>query len=307
MGWSGILTASSAVGTTITYAPDTTGRHEYTVSAFTAPKDGIYRFTLKGSGGAVTGSQWDSHWSSARGSGGTGGLTVGYLNMTAGQTVYVGAGGCCSAAFVSKTNVGSLSAAGSASNLWFVAGAGGDGGSMWDNSNQWACHNYATSGGSGGGVSGGGSTDGTSTPVSGATQTAGGSNTAGASGSFGRGRGGSYHNAGDGLSGSFSYTTGDGGDGLYGGANGVRYNNVAYGGSGGSGYINTASITVGGMTYTNSTQQGGGAGSNSYGSVTVTYTASAFLPITYNGTQLSKIIYNGTTLTSLVYNGTKVF
>jgi len=299
MGWSGSLSASSAAGTTITYTPDTTTGHEYTVSAFTAPVAGVYKFTLKGSGGAVNGSQWDQYWSSARSAGGAGGLTVGYLNMTAGQTVYVGAGGCSSAAFVSKINVSSLAAASSASNLWFVAGGGGGGGAMWDNSNQWVNSNWAGSAGAGGGTTGGNGQSNGSYIGYGGTQTAAGQGNGGYGdqGGFGDGGGGGYGNDG------YSMWRGDGGDGLYGGGAG----GFPCGGGGGSGYINTASITVGGTTYTNSTQQGGGAGSNSYGSVAVTYTASAMLPVYYNGTQLSKIIYNGTTLTNLTYNGTKLF
>ena len=51
MGWNGSLTANSAVGNAITYTPDTTAAHGYTAGAFSAPKKGIYSFTLKGSGG----------------------------------------------------------------------------------------------------------------------------------------------------------------------------------------------------------------------------------------------------------------
>ena len=51
MGWNGSLSASSANGSSIVYAPDTTEAHKYTAGAFTAPKKGIYSFRLKGSGG----------------------------------------------------------------------------------------------------------------------------------------------------------------------------------------------------------------------------------------------------------------
>lgn len=51
MGWSGTITASSAVGTSITFTPSTTTEGAYTVSSFTAPKNGVYHFVLYGSGG----------------------------------------------------------------------------------------------------------------------------------------------------------------------------------------------------------------------------------------------------------------
>lgn len=286
MGWSGSLNASSGVGSAMTYTPDTTTQGGYTVSAFTAPKKGVYRFTLKGSGGQqLTGS--DYFTSSP---GGTGGLTTGYLVLEAGQTVYIGAGGTCSAAFVSRINASSLAATGSKENLYFVAGAGGEGGANWGP--DWNLHSVA--GGNGGGTTGasvGGTTGG--------TQTSGGTNGYGD-------RDGKYGTGGASIYGNnlgYSEHGGRGGDGLYGGGGG----NAREGGSGGSGYVYSTTLKVGSNTFTSSTAQGGGAGNNSRGSVTVTYYADAELPVTFNGVRLVEIRFNGTKVEHLIYNGAAVF
>ena len=100
MGWNGSLSASSANGSSIVYAPNTTEAHKYTAGAFTAPKKGIYSFRLKGSGGHAR------HTFGSQAAGGVGGLTIGYMQLEAGQTVYVGCGGPCSAAWVAKVNPG---------------------------------------------------------------------------------------------------------------------------------------------------------------------------------------------------------
>ena len=97
MGWSGSILAHSALGSAAVFSPDTTDNGEYTVSSFTAPKKAVYRFLLKGSGGNTRGYSYPSSSSP----GGTGGTTTGYLLLEAGETVYIGAGGTCSAAFVS--------------------------------------------------------------------------------------------------------------------------------------------------------------------------------------------------------------
>ena len=100
MAWNGSLTAGSAVGSKITFTPDTSAEGGYTVSAFTAPKKGIYRFQLYGSGG--TNGSTDADYTGANGNatvlGGAGGYTDGYMLLEKNQTVYVGAGGTCSAA-----------------------------------------------------------------------------------------------------------------------------------------------------------------------------------------------------------------
>lgn len=286
MGWSGSLSANSAAGSAITYTPDTTTVHGYTVSTFTAPKKGVYAFVLKGSGGEYNG--YHSDGTSA--DGGTGGLTVGYLVLEKNQTVYVGAGGTCSAAFVSKAYGAALKNI-AKDNLYFVAGAGGGGGARWGE--QW--NMKADRGGAGGGTNGETAPDG----YGGLGAGIGGTQTGGYA--YGVGEIGGYGN--DGA----SFHRGDGGDGLYGGYAGAFSAGLAQGGGGGSGYIYTGSIRVGSKTYANSTQQGGGAGSASIGSVQVSYHARAELPVIFNGTTLERLFFNGVEVESLIYDGVKLF
>lgn len=290
MGWNGSLSASSAVGAAITYTPDTTTEGGYTVGAFTAPKKGVYAFQIKGSGGSINGPHSDGVYSA----GGTGGFTTGYLLLENGQTVYVGAGGPCSAAFVSAVNASALKDV-TPANLRFVAGAGGGGGANWGQ--QWGMK--AGAGGAGGGVSGGGGGAANGANGAGGSQTAGGSSGAGSAAAYGvGGGGGGYWN-----NNNTSHWGGRGGDGYYGGGGGGG----SSGGGGGSGYIYAASITVGSKTYTNATQQGGGAGSNTAGSVTVIYYARAELPVIFNGTTLERLFFNGVEVESLIYDGVKLF
>ena len=164
MGWNASLSASSALGSAITFTPDTTTEGAYTVAAFTAPKKAVYRFLIKGSGGTVTNNGGSSS------AGGTGGTTTGYLLLEAGQKVYVGAGGPCSAAFVSKVTGSKLSSI-AKENLYFVAGGGGGGGAMWGQ--QW--NMKSGPGGNGGGSSGasGSASPDIGTGGSGGTQTSG--------------------------------------------------------------------------------------------------------------------------------------
>lgn len=290
MGWSGSITSGSAVGTAATYSSDTTTEHAYSVGSFKAPKKGIYRFQLYGSGGKK---EADRVSYASCGEGGQGGYTDGYLLLEANQVVYVGAGGVCSAAFASSATGSKLSAI-SASALYFVAGAGGGGGAAWD-----ARTNYGDVGGAGGGTTGGGGSRG-------GTQTAGGSGPDNGSssddGKYGAGATGGYGNVND-----TSYVRGDGGDGYYGGGAGTGGEGWGQGGGGGSGYVKTASITYNGKTYTSTTTQGGGMASNTAGRVIVTYYAASELPVSFNGTKLTKIIFNGTEVGSLVFNGTKIY
>lgn len=311
MGWSGSLTAGSALGSAITFTPDTTTMGGYTVSSFTAPKRGIYKFTLKGSGGASGNSE-----RAGRADGGAGGLTTGYLLLESGAKVYVGAGGTCSAAFVSSSTGTTLSAVTQA-NLYFVAGAGGQGGAAG------GTYHWVSAGGAGGGTTGAaGETyqnglGTTYTGGGGGTQTGGGSGGvlpsseylggAGNKGAYGVGGGSVYYNYYD-----ISADSGRGGDGYYGGGSGGASNidtwtGCALGGGGGSGYVRTASLSVAGKTYTSVTQQGGGAAAGARGSVVVTYYALAELPVRFDGTQLTKLIFNGTEVKSLIYNGQTIF
>lgn len=282
MGWSGSLNANSAVGSAITYTPDTSVEGAYTVGTFTAPKKGIYRFILRGSGGSYNG----YHDDGVSAAGGTGGLTTGYLVLEAGQTVYIGAGGPCSAVFASKVTGAALKNI-AKDNLYFVAGAGGGGGANWGL--QYGAK--AGAGGVGGGATGGVGYDEDNRPYGGAagTQTSG--------YAYGTGGGGGYSN--DGV----SHHAGRGGDGFYGGRGGT----ASKGGGGGSGYIYVGSIKVGSKTYTNATQQGGGAGSNARGSVEVSYHARAELPVVFNGTTLERLFFNGVEVESLIYDGVKLF
>lgn len=305
MGWSGSLTSSSALGSSITFTPDTTTVGGYTVSSFTAPKKGVYRFQLKGSGGA-SGASSREHIAA----GGEGGLTDGYLLLESGAKVYVGAGGTCSAAFVSSSTGTALSAVTQA-NLYFVAGAGGQGGACGGK------YDHATAGGAGGGTTG---ANGVTLPYGsasyvggrGGTQTGGGNGGtlpsdddfggSGNKGAYGVGGVSVYYNNKD-----VSADSGRGGDGYYGGGSGGAATGRATGGGGGSGYVKTASLKVAGKTYASATQQGGGAAAGARGSVIVTYYALAELPVRFNGTQLTKLIFNGTEVKSLIYNGQTIF
>ena len=282
MGWSGSLTGNSAVGSAITYTPDTSQGGQYTVSVFTAPRKGVYAFQLKGSGGTYNG----YHSDGVSAAGGTGGFTTGYLLLEKGQTVYIGAGGSCSAAFVSVANASALKDV-TPANLRFVAGAGGGGGANWGQPYNMKAGPGGNGGGTTGATGGGG---GVGSLGAGGTQSSG--------YAYGTGGGGGYSN-----DNNTSFHAGRGGDGYYGGTGATG----SQGGGGGSGYIHTASIKVGSKTYTNSTQQGGGAGSNTAGSVTVIYYARAELPIIFNGTTLERLIYNGVEIESVIYDGVKLF
>lgn len=332
MGWNASMTASSAIGTSITFTPGTSAEGTYATSSFTAPKKGIYRFTLRGSGGtnglneyegASVGSGNYNRWAA----GGAGGKTVGYLLLEKDQVVHVGAGGTCCAAFAASQSGKNLAAI-PAGQLYFVAGGGGAGGSFGESYNNTGWNCAATAGGNGGGSEGAAGEDG----VGGGTQSAGGtdkgdaSGFAGGSGSYGTG-GGRWRA----WDNSYVCISGRGGDGYYGGAGGHGHarntdprSAGGYGGGGGSGYVKTGTLVVNGKTYTNTTTQGGGAagGSEGYyswgslngsqfagesGSVEVTYYARAELPIKFNGNTVERMVFNGMEITSLILNGTKIF
>lgn len=302
MGWSASLTESSAIGENITFTPDTSAEGAYTVSPFAAPRKGVYRFELVASGGTANSA-----------AGGAGGRTDGYLLLEKGQTVYVGAGGTCSAAFVASQTGDALSAIAQTA-LLLVAGAGGAGGrsGFYESDKKGA----VTAGGNGGGTSG---ADGTS-GGKGGTQSAGGAGY----GDFTDGvlpESGAYGAGGAGGS-DDSYPVGAciggrGGDGYYGGGGGganavsnsaTGANNAyAYGGGGGSGYVKTETLTVQDKTYMSATMQGAGGASGASGSVKVTYYAGADLPVRFDNAPVGRIVFNGIAVGSLVYNGVKVF
>lgn len=302
MGWTGSITASSGVGAQTAFTPDTTAEGAYSVSAFTAQKKGVYRFDLKGSGGT-----------NGSAAGGKGGSTVGYLLLEKNQAVYVGAGGTCSAAFVSVGYGANLAAAGTP---LFIAGAGGAGGHIKRGS---ADDIYAYAGGNGGGSSGLMAPEGA---AGGGTQNSGGAAYVSTSSKVGNGANGAYGTGGAGggrgYSNGYAYG-GRGGDGYYGGAGGfAQYHDndttgdwglSAYGGGGGSGYIHPSyqQVTVLSNTFTASTNQGGGAAAGGRGSVTVTYAARTVLPVFFDGTQLERLFFNGTEAEHLTLNGVPVY
>ncbi len=293
MAWNGSLTASSAAGTAITFTPDTSGIGAYTVAAFTAPRRGVYRFDCRGSGGHNGITDTVQAPGNGIGTGGEGGRTTYYLLLDAGQTIYVGAGGPCSAAFVASVSGASLKAIAKA-RVHCIAGAGGGAGAQWG-----ASVNYfgGGDGGAGGGESG----------AAGTSQMpdcwGGGSGSQSGGHAYGAGEEGRYGNSQD-----TSSRSGRGGDGLYGGRTGSTLGaGGAAGAGGGSGYIASASLTANGTAYANTTARGGGAGANQNGSVKVTYVAAGELPVVFNGTHLSALICNGVRVGSLIYNGTKLY
>lgn len=313
MAWNKSLTENSAVGSQIVFTPDTSSEGGYTVSAFTAPKKGVYRFTLYGSGGTSGAKETDA--SGAGGTpvpGGAGGMTDGYLLLSKNQTVYVGAGGTCSAAFVASVSGENLRAIGS-SKVYFVAGAGGAGG----RSSRTNYASVAGAGGSGGGESG---ASGGAAAWGGSSAQGGSPGTKSAAGSGGNA--GSYGKGGDSLYSTVAYQpvyawSGRGGDGYYGGGAGrniVSHNSQtgymqshAAGGGGGSGYVKAASLSHLGRTYKSATTQGGGAAAGERGRVVVTFAARALLPVFFDGVQLERIFFNGTDVQGLVKNGATVY
>lgn len=320
MAWTGSITASSGVNANATFTPDTAAEGAYSVSSFTAPKKGVYRFDLKGSGGVTSSS-------SGGAKGGEGGLTVGYKIMEKNETVYVGAGGPRCAAFVHSKSVGSLAETLGNGTLYFVAGGGGNSGYGFNSSYG---QNFITSGGHGGGDSGGEgsfSGNGTATPGKGGTQSAGGEAGVGgsssykaASGTYGAGGKGAHDEDIEPNWGGVGWVGGgNGGDGYYGGGGGgckaatnsETGSTSAYGmgGGGGSGYVKAGYKTVSVIsgTFTSSTDQGGGAPAGSPGSVKVTYAARTVLPVFFDKTQLERLFFNGTEAEHLVFNGVPVY
>lgn len=334
MAWSGMLTENSEIGESITFTPDSPENTppaldwvnvksyagNYSVDSFKAPKRGIYKFTLRGSGG-VKAKKYNDPGSNGLydgEAGGTGGSTTGYLRLEAGQSVYVGAGGVCRAAFVASERGSSLAEI-SKNSLYFVAGAGGSGGAFYDNRNENGYNCKITAGGNGGGESGAaGAKSMDDGAGGGGTQFGGGEKGTsesdvnkenGSAGEYGVGGQGSSCNDGD----HFQYNAfgGRGGDGYYGGGGGscsASSNGIsAASGGGGSGYVKNEKLTVVGKTYTSTTSRGGGALANKAGSVIVEYYARADLPIVFNGTTIERLIFNGVDIQSLIYNGKKLF
>ena len=331
MAWNGTIDSRSELKTSMTFTPSSSSEGSYEVTTFTAPRKAVYRFELKGSGGTI--GCTDATNLGALGSvlvaGGQGGYTVGYLLLERGETVYIGAGGTCSAAFVSRTSGSQLSSI-SASNLYFVAGAGGGAGRSYKNVNY---SRNAYAGGAGGGLQGvtGQAGDGNGhlghnyTGGGGGTQSAGGvpirvqDSSNGIAGSYGVGGAGTYHKP---ASQNVYAWGGRGGDGYYGGASGTAIathhsqtgdtQSYGYGGGGGSGYVYASNLTINEgtarqETFTSTTSQGGGSSSNSRGSVTVSYWANVELPIIFNGVRPIQLYFNDVEIKNLYFNGEQLF
>lgn len=278
-GWKSGNTAY-AVGQTVTLSSNLTlSAQWYTaavtnfgytggVQSWTVPVTGLYLLKAYGAKGST-------NWNAAAGKGG---YAYRYVQLNAGQTIYVvcggdpgdrvetggyngggkgsapsdaaakycgyGGGGCTHIA----TRSGTLQALGSVSGVLLVAGGGGGAGGVQD-----SVYGYA---GNGGGLTG---SDGSSNvssyykyPGKGGTQSAGGTSVYGNSGSFGKG--------GD-ASTNIKMGSG-GGAGLYGGGAGSNYNGAS-GGGGGSSYIGASTTTFKGKSYTNGTTAGQCSGNGS--------------------------------------------
>lgn len=310
MGWSASLSEDCGIGESIVLTPDDAQEGGYTVAAFSVPRDGIYRFDLKGSGGTkgTAVANYDGSAEEYELEGGAGGLTTGYLKLTEGETVYIGVGGTCCAAFIAAEDGTKLSEI-AAENVRYVAGGGGAAGRAY----RHADYRQASEGGDGGGTSGADSPEG----GKGGTQTAGGEpggwiGSNGSTGAYGEGGAGLYEETMN-----CPAWGGRGGDGYYGGGSGyvvTAHNSMTdttssygYGGGGGSGYVYSAELTQDDVTYTSATAPGGGAASGENGSVTVTYAAETDIPVVFNGTRLRQLWINGVRAMSLIYDGTKVY
>lgn len=225
------------------------------IQAYTVPVTGLYRLRVSGASGANT----------ALGTGGAGGTSHRYVQLSGGQVLYIVCGGSGGyngggvrqgggynggGATHIATHSGTLAQLGSASGLLVVAGGGGSAGNEGHESGVY-------NGGAGGGLTGG---NGSSTLPNygvgfgtGGTQNSGGHHVMNSSsnvGTFGQGAN------------TYGVDGGAGGGGLYGGGGGGNYNGGCPGG-GGSGYIGSSTTVYKGSTYTNATTQGGNTGNGS--------------------------------------------
>lgn len=208
-----------------------------TVQTFTAEESGIYKFEVWGASGGKDGGT----------SGGKGGYSIGYKELTKGQTIYIVVGGA-GAGRVSGSG-GGYNGGGNAGNSG-SSGAGGGAthiadmnGTLTEIGTSNISHIFIVAGGGGGegksaGGGAGGGLTGSNAGGSGGSQTSGGAG--GTAGTFGQGA----HKSGDG---------GGGGGGFYGGGSGTGDN----GGGGGSGYIGgVPSFSYKGVSYVSSSTAG---------------------------------------------------
>lgn len=283
-GWKSGNTAY-AVGQTVTLSANLTLSAQWYTAAATnfAYTGGIQTWTVPISGlyllkcyGAKGGNAQDWRNSSARyPSGGNGGYAYRYVQLNAGQTIYVvcgGAGisngnsseggyngggksghsgsqvgypGSGGGATHIATRTGMLKQLGSTSGLLIVAGGGGG-------AAAYAGGDPTPNGGAGGGLSGGNGNGWSSSNIE-AWGIGGGQNSAGpAYAGFGYGGGAPTGSGNDNYNGG-------GGAGLYGGGAGRQ----SQGGGGGSSYIGASTTTFKGKTYTNGTTAGQCSGNGS--------------------------------------------
>lgn len=294
------------------------------IQKITIPVDGIYKLEVYGAEGG----------SSAYVNGGKGGYSVGYKQLTKGNTLYICVGGKGSTAHsgggVRYINGGyngggggngqysNHSSGGGATHIATVSGilsslsskkdkvlivAGGGGGGTMD-------QRY---GGTGGGTTGG---NGFSNSCTGGSQTAGGrgqySDHVGVgrqSSGFGIGGGcttavSQNHSAIEGSGGGGGWYGGGGHAGVVGG--GSEYWQNGCGGAGGSGYIGgVPSFTYNGTTYTPSTSNGRRSG-NGYAKITFA-ALSKIYNLNVDGSVVQTVYLDGVALEQIKFDGVSVF
>jgi hypothetical protein len=233
------ITIKAPVSTTYSY----TGSNQ----TFTVPT-GLTLITLDIKGAGGQGGVGNS------GSGGTGGRTQGNLTVSGGQSYIIVVGGSSGNTYGGGGNSANSNAGdgGGYSGIFLTsvsqsnakAIAGGGGGSGYGGNN----------GGSGGGTSGNSGDGGGGSEGQGGTQSAGGTGGGGQSSYSGSALQGGNSNGGN---------AGGGGGGYFGGGGGIQASNDGAGG-GGSGY-------TGGLESGATTTTGGGNGSNTAGSLVISY------------------------------------
>ena len=278
--------------------------------SFTVPQDGIYKLEVWGFQGSSVSSSYGT------GTGGYGGYSYGYKQLTKGTILYIDCGSNSSPGgaqssvnynntdSIGRLHTGSnyLGAGGkktqilSGSTVLIVAGGGGGGQSGYDSFGSSDCGK--NNGGAGGGASGG---NGTHTGYGGDQNY----------GDYARG--GSQSAAGaDANKSRFQITMeangGGAGDGYYKGGNGCisTIRGCGSSGAGGSGYIGgVPSFAYNGVTYAPSTTAGSRAGN---GAARITYVkAMGIYNLYHNGTQVKAAKYGSTNLTEVKYGSTTVF
>ena len=240
-------TADRAFSITVNAPVSTTYSYTGSDQTFTVPT-GLTLITLDIKGAGGQGGVGNS------GSGGTGGRTQGDLVVSGGQVYKIVVGGSSGNSYGGAGNSANNNAGdgGGYSGIFLTsvsqgnakAIAGGGGGSAYG----------GNSGGSGGGTSGNSGAGGGGSEGQGGTQSAGGTGGGGQSAYSGSALQGGNSNGGN---------AGGGGGGYFGGGGGIQAANDGAGG-GGSGY-------TGGLESGATTTTGGGNGSNTAGSVVITY------------------------------------